>query len=211
MNQGALRRTRLRDIAVLRSSSVGLRCLLVVVWFALAFAADVLADRHYSAGWGSAAILASVVTLFPSSRTTLAALGTYAATWVIFNIVRAFAEDVPLAIADARTISDVEAAIFGGGLPSAWLQRRFFDPDSIAGWDIALSIVHGSFFVAPFLLAGTIWWWRRNLFRRYAVATAICFALSLPGFLLLPSAPPWLSDPDPEWDRRRWRRRKSDG
>jgi len=50
--------------------------------------------------------------------------------------------------------------------------------------------------VTPFVAAGLIWWRRRSLFRHYALATATTFAIGLVGFILVPTAPPWLSDPD---------------
>lgn len=166
-----------------------------VIFFAVAFAVDMATGQRYSSVWGSAAIIASAVSLFPAIGPALAAFGGYAAIWIGFNVVRAVADNTGGGLAGAGAASAAESALFGGRLPSGYLQSRFFDPEHVDIIDVALSVVHGSFFVTPFLVAGIIWWKRRALFRQYAVATAICFAIGLIGFLFLPTAPPWLSDP----------------
>lgn len=144
----------------------------------------------------SAAIIASAVSLFPTSAGRIAAFGGFAAIWVVFNLARAVADQSPIVIANADAASRLESGLFGGRLPSEYLQTRLFDPGRVDGADIVLSVVHGSFFVSPFVAAGLIWWKRRSLFRQYALVTAITFAIGLVGFALLPTAPPWLSDPD---------------
>jgi membrane-associated phospholipid phosphatase len=171
------------------------RLLLVVVFFAVAFAIDLLSDRRYSQILGSAAIFGSVFTLFPTIRPGLIAASAYALTWAGFNLVRAFADNAGLAIADPKTVSEIERWLFGGRLPSTILQDRVFDPGRVQVHDIALATVHGSFFIVPFLIAAITWWRRRALFHHYLLATALCFAASLVGFILLPTAPPWMSDP----------------
>lgn len=173
-----------------------LRLLLVVAFFAVAFTIDVLSDRQYSQVLGSAAIFGSTLTLFPAIRAGLIAAGACALTWVGFNLVRAFADDAGLAIAALDTVSDAERWLFNGSLPSTMLQRVAFDPGRIQPHDIALSPVHASFFVVPFLIAAIAWRRHRSSFSRYLRATATCFALSLVAFILLPTAPPWMSDPD---------------
>ncbi len=115
---------------------------------------------------------------------------------MVFSLARAVADQSPIVIANADAAPRLESGLFGGRLPSEYLQTRLFDPGRVDGADIVLSVVDGSFFVSPFVAAGLIWWKRRSLFRQYALATAITFAFGLVGFVLLPTAPPWLSDPD---------------
>ncbi len=167
-----------------------------LAFFAVAFAADMATGQRASSIWGSVAIVASITWLFPGIRATLAALGSYAAIWVAFNIVRAVADDVGLAVGGQHLVARWESAIAGGTLPSTILQDRFFNPASTGVHDIALAVVHGSFFVVPFVVAILTWWRRRDLFPTYALATAATFALGLVGFLLLPTAPPWMAAPD---------------
>lgn len=177
-------------------SNLARRFLPVAIFFVIAFAVDMLSGQRYSSLWGSAAIVGSVVHLFPAARPTLAAIGAYVALWVSFNLVRAIGDDAGLAIAGPGTVSRLEGSLFGGALPSAWLQTSFFDSTQVQVRDVALSLVHGSFFIVPFLVAILVWWRFRELFHPYAMATAVTFALGLVGFLLLPTAPPWMSNPD---------------
>lgn len=167
-----------------------------LAFFAVAFAVDMLTGQRASSVWGSLAIVASVTWLFPGIRTTLIALGSYAAIWVGFNLIRAFADDAGLAVWGQQVVARWESAIAGGTLPSMMLQDRFFNAASVGVHDVTLAVVHGSFFIVPFVVAIMTWWKRRNLFPTYAIATAATFALGLIGFLLLPTAPPWMAAPD---------------
>jgi len=192
----ALQRVRSSDIPGPKPAGLPLRLFLVVSWFAAAFAVDVLSDRQFSQILGSAAIFGSTLTLFPAIRAGLIATSVCALVWVGFNLVRAFADDAGLALADRQTVADIERTLFGGVLPSTRLQHQWSGPDGIRPHDIAFSLVHVSFFVIPFVIAGIAWWRQRWLFSRYLKATAVCFAISLVAFTVLPTAPPWMSDPD---------------
>lgn len=195
MISNVFQRARSPDLPGPRPAGVLVRFLLVVVVFAVAFVIDLLSNRQYSQILGSAAIFGSVLTLFPAIRPGLIAAGAYALTWAGFNLVRAFAEDAGLGIADPRAVSEIERWLFGGRLPSTILQDRVFDSGQVQFHDIFLSLVHGSFFIVPFLIAAIAWWQHRSQFHQYLRATALCFALSLVAFILLPTAPPWMSDP----------------
>lgn len=175
---------------------VAVRCIPAGIFFAIAFAIDQLTHQQYSAILGSAAIAGSLLSVFPALRAGAIALGGYGAIWLGFNLARAVADDAGLAMAGRTLVSSVETRLFGGTLPSQWLQERFHDPDQVRAHDLVLALVHASFFITPFVLAVMLYWKRRAVFHRYCLATAFAFGLGLVGFLLLPTAPPWLSDPD---------------
>ncbi len=196
LNQDAYHRSRQFNEPGAGVLNKARRFLPTLSFFAIAFTVDQLTGQRYSSVWGSAAIIASAVSLFPAIRPALAAFGGFTAIWVVFNLARAVADTTPLALAGAHAVSRWESALFGGRLPSEYLQLWLYDVGDIQVYDGALSIVYGSFFIAPFLVAGVVWWKRRSLFPRYAAATAICFGIGLVGFVLLPTAPPWLSDSD---------------
>jgi membrane-associated phospholipid phosphatase len=134
--------------------------------------------------------------VFPAIRPALLAFGGYGLIWGIFNLGRAVADDAGIAIAGRSAVSSFEARLFGGTLPTQWLQDRFHDPDRLQLHDVALALVHVSFFVIPFVLGLVVWLYRRTSFGRYCQATAITFGLGLIGFVVLPTAAPWMSDPD---------------
>jgi membrane-associated phospholipid phosphatase len=167
-----------------------------IAFFAVAFAIDMLTGQRYSSIWGSMAIVASLISLFPAMRPALIAIGMYGGVWVVFNVLRAFSEDAGLAIGGQEAVADMERSLFGGTLPSTSLQDRLFDPENPGVHDVLLSLVHGSFFIVPFVVAAIVWRKRDALFRSLTVATAFTFALGVVGFVLLPTSPPWLAAPD---------------
>ena len=138
-----------------------------IAWFALAFVIDQITGQRYSPVLGSAAILGSLLGVFPAIRPATLALGAYGLVWVGFNLVRAIADNVGLAATSATTVSSIESALFNGTLPTQRLQERFHDPERIQAHDIALAIVHASFFVVPFLIGLALWWKRRPVFATY--------------------------------------------
>ena len=166
------------------------------LFFAIAFVIDMATGQRYSSVWGSMAIVGSLVAVFPRVRPTLAAFGAFAGVWVAFNLVRAVADNLPLALAGEHAVASFERRLFGGQLPSTWMQTRWFDRDAIGMHDVLLSIVHGSFFVVPFVVAIIVWWKHRSLFRPLLISTAIAFAIGLVGFILLPTVPPWIEQTD---------------
>lgn len=194
MNQQAASSQTGGAIRVDRAGTLLRRLAPAILAFAAAFAIDMATGQRYSSVWGSIAIVISVVTVLPSVRPALAAIGAYAGVWAGFNLVRAFADDAGLALSGQETAAGWERTLFGTS-PSDWLQDHLFDSDRLGPIDIALSVVHLSFFIVPFVVAAVLWWKRRRLFRRYTVATAITFTLGLMGFLLIPTAPPWLAEP----------------
>lgn len=171
------------------------RCAMVIVAFAIAFVIDQATQQRHSAIWGSAAIVASVLAVVPAIRPAVLAFGGYGLIWGVFNLGRAVADGAGIALAGQSTISSFEAGLFGGVLPTTWLQDHLYDPQRLAPYDFALVAVHLSFFITPFALGLALWFRRRSMFGCYCRATAITFGLGLIGFLLLPTAPPWMSDP----------------
>jgi hypothetical protein len=196
VKQDGIFQSRGRDVPDRDLSGIGKRFLPPIIFFAIAFAIDMLTGQRYSSALGSVAIVASILHLFPGVRLPLAAFGTYAAVWIGFNLVRAIADDMRPGALGLDAVAGWERAVFGGSLPSDTLQSAFFERSSVGIHDAALSIVHGSFFVVPFAMAGIIWWRKRLLFQHWTVATAITFALGVVGFVLLPTSPPWLNDPE---------------
>lgn len=194
-----LNRSTIRNRPSVRSRSFPLpivaRGITVALFFGITFAIDQLTGQRYSVVLGSAAIVGSVLSVFPAIRPTAIALGGYGAIWLGFNLARAAADDAGLAVAGQTFVASIEASAFGGSLPSEWLQNRFYDPGNIQAHDIVLALIHASFFITPFILAVALWRKRRAVFYRYSWATAIAFGLGLAGFVLLPTAPPWLGEP----------------
>lgn len=89
--------------------------------------------------------------------------------------------------------ADADAWLFGGTLPTVWLQEHLHDPGRVQWFEARAFLVYVShFFVAP-LLAAWLWVRDRWRFRRFAAALALLTLLGCLTFVAFPAAPPWLA------------------
>ncbi len=88
---------------------------------------------------------------------------------------------------------DVERWLFGGTLPTVWLQRNLWEPFHLHWYDYAVWAVYMTHFFAVWIVAAVLWRVARHRFRRYV---GLVVALTLGAFLtywLFPAQPPWLA------------------
>ena len=98
---------------------------------------------------------------------------------------------------------DADAFLFGGTVPTVWLQDRLWHGTSDVRWyDYAYAswTVYVSYFVATYLLAGVLWFFARARFRRYVGSVALLAGMAFATFALFPAAPPWLASREGELD-----------
>ncbi len=169
------------------------RVLVAVAAFAVAFVVDVLTDRRWSSVWGSGAIVVTLLALVPRLRAPSRPVAAYATIWLVFNLLRAHADDLGWGLATTNPVPWLEARLFGGRLPTVILQQALFDPAAIRPLDLLLTAVHLSYFVVPFVVAAVLIWRDAARFCQYAVATALVFTIGAAGATLLPTEPPWMA------------------
>ena len=85
---------------------------------------------------------------------------------------------------------DVDKALFFGHEPTVWLQSKLKEPFP-PWWEVGVSVVYISFFFAPYVVAGILYFrnrveWRQFVFRFVAISF-----IGLIGFVIYPAAPPW--------------------
>ena len=100
---------------------------------------------------------------------------------------------------------EADSFLFGGTVPTVWLQDRLWGGSSDVRWyDYASWTVYVSYFVATYTLAGVLWFFARTQFRRYIGSVAILAAMGFATFALFPAAPPWLASREGElpWTTR---------
>ena len=100
---------------------------------------------------------------------------------------------------------EVDAFLFGGTVPTVWLQDKLWHGSSDLRWyDYASWTVYVSYFVATYALAGVLWFFARERFRRYVGCVALLAAMGFATFALFPAAPPWLASRrgELEWTTR---------
>jgi PAP2 superfamily len=89
---------------------------------------------------------------------------------------------------------EADSFLFGGHVPTVWLQDRLWHGASHVRWyDYATWGVYMSYFVATYLLAGFLWFVDRARFRRYIGSVALLAGMAFATFALFPAAPPWLA------------------
>ena len=85
---------------------------------------------------------------------------------------------------------DAEKFLFGGHVPSLWLQDRFWE--GAPRWhDRALLEITRLHFVVPPFVAFALWLRRRTLFYRFAASMLTLSFAGAVTFYLFPAAPPW--------------------
>jgi PAP2 superfamily len=96
---------------------------------------------------------------------------------------------------------EADELLFGGTVPTVWLQDQLWHGSSQARWyDFAAWGVYMSYFVATYVVAGILWFLARGLFRRYVATVALLAAMGFATFALFPAAPPWLASREGELD-----------
>src|SRR5918995_1333157 len=122
--------------------------------------------------------------------------------WILVGIVAARLgrplRDHTRAIADSlgmpvrvMELVDLERSMFGGVLPTTWLQEHFSNPADPQWWDAVASLVYTSHFVVPWALAAVLYVRSRDIWMRYVHRVVLLSYAGLVTYILLPAAPPW--------------------
>jgi len=107
----------------------------------------------------------------------------------LYNLSRGLADNG--AVPHAIELVDADRAMFGGHVPTLWLQDRLYDPQYVHWWDVVASWVYFSHFVAALGVAVVLWLRERP---RWAAFMRRWFTLSVLGlitYFAYPAAPPW--------------------
>jgi membrane-associated phospholipid phosphatase len=102
---------------------------------------------------------------------------------------------VSVAPAQAHVLPQIDAdkALFGGTVPTVWLQQHLWTPGHFHWYDYGVWAIYMTHFFVVWIVAAVLWRLSRRQFRRYA---AVTITLTLAAFLtywLYPAQPPWLA------------------
>jgi hypothetical protein len=115
--------------------------------------------------------------------------------WV-FGLPRWFSSpDDPAATARAHLFEPINAdkALFGGHVPTVWLQQHYYDV-GVAHWYDRIAVpVYLSHFLVSLVLAVVLWCVNYRLFRSYLVVLVSLTALALLTYVAYPAVPPWMA------------------
>jgi len=115
----------------------------------------------------------------------------YFVGFVLFAHLRTFADETGIPVR-VQYVVDLERFVFGGIIPTVWLQERFYSGGT-GVVEVLMMAVHLSYFFVPHAMALVLWILAPAHLRRYAAGALIIFALGLLGYFLVPTAPPWLA------------------
>ncbi len=116
----------------------------------------------------------------------------YVAMWLAYEESRGLADGLgqPLQVESVRNI---DRFLFAGIDPTVWLQRRFYSAAEVRWYDVAASIVYATHFVVPVAVIVFLWVSDRPEWVRFIRRFATVLFLACGGFVLLPTAPPWMA------------------
>jgi hypothetical protein len=88
---------------------------------------------------------------------------------------------------------EAERALFGGTVPSIWLQSHLYD-GTTGPVEVFTTIMYVSHFIAPVVLGFLLWAvWDRRGFVELVFGILVATVLAEITFVLAPTAPPWLA------------------
>jgi PAP2 superfamily len=88
---------------------------------------------------------------------------------------------------------DLDKALFGGQLPTVWLQEHLWHAADPRWYDYAVWGVYMTHFFAVWVTAAFLWRRARPRFRRYAATAVLLSLAAFATYWAYPAQPPWLT------------------
>jgi hypothetical protein len=109
----------------------------------------------------------------------------------LYDMLRGSADNwlMPHAIPQIR----IDEWLFGGTAPTVTLQHALYTPGVARPWDYAAFAVYMTHFIVPFAIAGFLWKYAHERFRRFATLFVLLTFAALVTYALYPAVPPWLA------------------
>jgi membrane-associated phospholipid phosphatase len=181
---------RFASWAWLRPYALGLYLIVLVFWTA---SNGIPTQRELVILWTCGALACASIGRPPREILQLVVdwLPIVAVLWA-YDLTRGAADSLGIGV-HYHPMIDFDSFVFGGEVPTVWLQRHLYNPDAISWWDVAFTLIYTSYFIVPFTLAGWLWARDRLAFQRFTrrlVTLAIC---GLATYIVFPAAPPWMA------------------
>ncbi len=110
-----------------------------------------------------------------------------------YDLSRGLADTLGMPV-QMRSLASVERFLFGGTIPTVWLQARVGPFEGPARWwEVPMTMAYLSHFVAAFTVLGVLWVRNRGAFRAFRGRFLTLTAAGLATYMLLPGAPPWMA------------------
>ncbi|NMO04777.1 inositol phosphorylceramide synthase [Gordonia sp. TBRC 11910] len=113
------------------------------------------------------------------------------AALVAYDFSRAAATSIGMPL-QIETPINIDRALFGGVLPTVWLQQHLLPADgALPWWSFLTAFIYTTHLVVPWVLAAVLYVYSRGAWRRYMTTVVVLSFLGLLTYVLLPQAPPW--------------------
>jgi membrane-associated phospholipid phosphatase len=129
-------------------------------------------------------------------------LGQVVVDWLPFTLVlmaydttRGVATSIGLPVHEADVVG-WERALFGGHVPTVWLQQHLYDPHHVFWYDALFTVVYCTHFVATPIVAAVMWLRDRTAWLFYIARVVLLSVGGLVTYVLFPEAPPWMAARD---------------
>jgi PAP2 superfamily len=117
-----------------------------------------------------------------------------------YDLLRSQA-DTLLFSAHVRPQLRADELLFVGRVPTVWLQERFWDGAGHLHWyDYGAWLVYASYFLATYVVAAFLWFFARDLFRRFVAIIVLLSFMGFATYAAFPAAPPWLASQEGSLD-----------
>jgi membrane-associated phospholipid phosphatase len=181
---------RFASWAVLRPYAFGLYAVALILWTA---AYGVPVQRELVILWTCGALACASIGRPPREIVQLVLdwLPIVAVLWV-YDLTRGAADSMGIGV-HYQAMIDFDSFVFGGEVPTNWLQERLYDPGVVRWWDVLFTFVYTSYFIVPFALAGYLWARDRLAFQRFTRRLVTLALAGLATYIAFPAAPPWLA------------------
>jgi hypothetical protein len=148
-------------------------------------------DRETVIGWICGALLVTSVGR-PPRRVLQLVLDwiPLVLVYVVYDLTRGLADELGTPIQVTPQIR-ADEILFGGQLPTIWLQEHLFDPQQVQNWELLLSVTYASYFIVPFVVAGLLWARDRATWKKFVRRLITLQYASVFTYVLVPAAPPW--------------------
>jgi hypothetical protein len=176
-----------------RNAVVGL-CLYVVATIVLISFTGVLLARETIFLWLLVGLLAvSLADVRGFARGVIFDWLPFYLILVGYDLLRGFVGSNPLFAPHFLPQIDADKFLFGGSIPTVWLQERLYEVGQLPWYDVFSWAVYLTHYFMVFIAAAYLW---RVSHSRFLEFRAMVLTLSIAAFLtyaLVPAAPPWMA------------------
>ncbi|MDP9363037.1 MAG: phosphatase PAP2 family protein [Chloroflexota bacterium] len=93
-----------------------------------------------------------------------------------------------------QELIDADRAIFGGELPTLWLQGRLYTPGQVHWYDYVAMLFYALHFVFPLAFAFLLWLTHKACFWQFTLGFLVMTYAAFAFFLWYPAGPPWFAE-----------------